>query len=187
MTPPTVSVAHVHSLPGGEVEAVEDIPNDEDGAHVAEDDAVEAQRHQQRQEQQVQAFPELKGHLRFSSGDRSYVAERQRFGQLYQRHTVDKYHVFREGSRRSLSMHNIEFNFDSTHPFSVPHALSMTVKRRRRWRYVGTGLCRIGPEQFAGTKPRAFTSYGTPLSTVAKLQQTVPEMFSPTLRRIHPT
>ena len=52
-----------HSLLGGEVRAVKDIPDDENSPHVAEDGAVEAERHDQRHEQQMHALPELKGHL----------------------------------------------------------------------------------------------------------------------------
>ena len=62
-TPPPPYRKRVHSLPRGEVETVEDIPDDEDRTHVAEDDAVEAQCYQQRQEKQVQALSELEGHL----------------------------------------------------------------------------------------------------------------------------
>lgn len=52
-----------HSLLGGEVRAVKDIPDDENSPHVAEDGAVEAERHDQRHEQQMHALPKLKGHL----------------------------------------------------------------------------------------------------------------------------
>lgn len=56
---------HTHSLLGGEVQTVQEVPDDEDGAHEAEDDAVEAQRHHQRKEQKVQHLPELERHLHF--------------------------------------------------------------------------------------------------------------------------
>lgn len=53
-------------LLGREVEAVEDVPNQEDRPDVAKVDAVEAERHEKGQEQHVQVLPELERHL-FSS------------------------------------------------------------------------------------------------------------------------
>lgn len=54
-----------NSLSGGVVEAVEDVPHQEEGPHEAEHLAVEAERRQQRQEQHVKALPELVVHLCF--------------------------------------------------------------------------------------------------------------------------
>lgn len=64
----------VHSLFGGEVQPVEDIPHDENGSHVAEYDAVEAERDHQRQERHVQVFPGLEGHLRFPATEKTLRA-----------------------------------------------------------------------------------------------------------------
>ena len=54
----------MHSLFGGEVEAVEAVPQQQERPDVAEVDAVEAERHEQGQEQHVQVLPELERHLR---------------------------------------------------------------------------------------------------------------------------
>ena len=55
----------MHLLFGGEVEAIKEIPHDEEGPHVSEVGAVKAQGGHQRQEQKVQALPELERHLLF--------------------------------------------------------------------------------------------------------------------------
>ena len=55
----------MHLLFGGKVRAVGDVPDDEDGPHVAEHDAVEAECHYQREERQMHGLPDLEGHLRF--------------------------------------------------------------------------------------------------------------------------
>lgn len=63
-----------HSLFSGEVQPVDDIPHDEDGSHVAEYDAVEAQCDHQRQKRHVQVFPGLEGHLRFPATEKTLRA-----------------------------------------------------------------------------------------------------------------
>ena len=52
-----------NSLLGREVEAVQDVPHQEPAADEAEVDAVEAQRHEEGQEEHVQVLPELERHL----------------------------------------------------------------------------------------------------------------------------
>lgn len=55
--------SRAYSLFGGKVQAVREIPQDEDGPHVAEHHAVEAERHDQGQEHEVEALPELERNL----------------------------------------------------------------------------------------------------------------------------
>lgn len=57
---------HGHSLLGGEVQAVENIPGEKNGPHVAEVKTVEAEGHQQRKKQQVHGLPGLERDLRVS-------------------------------------------------------------------------------------------------------------------------
>lgn len=49
----------MHSLLGGKVQSIQEVPDDENGTHVAEDEAVEAQRHHQWKEDKVQDLPDL--------------------------------------------------------------------------------------------------------------------------------
>ena len=52
-----------YSLLGRVVESVEDVPDDEDGPHIPEDDAVEAQSNEEGQEHHVHVLPCLELHL----------------------------------------------------------------------------------------------------------------------------
>lgn len=51
------------SLPGGEVHAVKNVPDDEDGSHEAEHHAVEAESDEHHEEHHVHGLPDLERHL----------------------------------------------------------------------------------------------------------------------------
>ena len=71
-------IRHVHSLLGGVIEAVDDVPYEQNGAHESEHLAVEAERRQEGQEQHVQYLPELVGHLRSPPGNMRYARRSSR-------------------------------------------------------------------------------------------------------------
>ena len=50
---------HLHSLFGGKVHTVQGVPEDDNESHVAESNAVEAERHHQRKKEHVKALPKL--------------------------------------------------------------------------------------------------------------------------------